>query len=62
MTDQERATLERLADAWNAFCALPIYHPSDADEFMRAIHAAQHIIMARVAVRAEPAFFTAVDA
>jgi len=51
MTDDEVLVVHLLADAWNAFCDLPEEHPSDADEFCRAIHAAQDIVLARPARR-----------
>lgn len=52
MTLEESHVLEKLGEAWNAFIALPPLHPHDADEYMRAIHAAQNIILAREGLRA----------
>lgn len=40
-----------LAAAWNMFLSLPEAHASDRDEFMRAIHAAQNILLAREALK-----------
>lgn len=51
LTAAELGSLDLLADAWNAFFDLPVQHPCDRDEFCRAIHAAQHLIMARPAQR-----------
>jgi hypothetical protein len=53
-TWEERTVLGHLAEAWNLFIAMPQSHPSDKDEFMRAVHAAQNIIASRVAQRADP--------
>jgi len=47
LTDEERAVVDCLADAWNAFVELKPVHPSDNREFEHAIHAAQNIILAR---------------
>lgn len=46
--------LGHLANAWNAFSKLPVQHPNDSDEFLRAIHQAQHIVTTRLARRAYP--------
>lgn len=51
MNPQEEACLGLLVDAWNAFVALPVEHPCEREEFMRAVHAAQHILMARPELR-----------
>jgi hypothetical protein len=52
MTPEEIRVLEALGQAWNDFAALPPLHPHDADEFVRAIHAAQNIVLARAGLRA----------
>jgi hypothetical protein len=54
LTEQERHTLTLTADCWNSWCSLPARDAADNDEFMRAIHAAQHLIALRVARRADP--------
>lgn len=54
LTDAERALLNLLGEAWNQFCLLPAGHPSDASEFKAAIHAAQNIVAARLAMRMNP--------
>ena len=51
MTADEKALVEMLGDAWNGFCDLPEEHPCDADEFCKAIHAAQNIILSRAGRR-----------
>jgi hypothetical protein len=58
LTEQELEILQRTAELWNLFCALPDRHPSDAEEMARDIHSIQHRIMSRLAVRAHPDFFT----
>lgn len=57
LTEEEKITLSLLADANIAFCQLEEYHSSDAREFTEAIHKAQNIIMARLAVREHPEIF-----
>ncbi|WP_165326983.1 hypothetical protein [Stakelama tenebrarum] len=47
LTEQERAVVEKLADAWNAFLVLPIEHGDDQLEFRQAIHAAQDKVLSR---------------
>lgn len=47
LTEQEREVAMRLAAAWDTFCALPVEHPDDTDEFRRAIHAAQAKVLMR---------------
>ena len=57
LTLPEIEIVQQLADTSRAFGNLPDYHPSDRDEFFTAIHAAQHIVMQRLAVRAHPDLF-----
>ena len=52
MTTAERAVVDQLAAAWNAFMALPVEHPMDQDEFCRGIHVLQDKVLARPARRA----------
>ena len=54
---QELEVLNKLAIAFNEFSKLEEYHSSDREEFMSGIHRCQNIVMARIAVRAHPAFF-----
>ncbi len=52
-TDAEIHVLSLLAEAWEAFLALPDHHPVDQPDFSRAINAAQTIVFARPAVAAQ---------
>lgn len=47
LTDDERAVIDALAEAWNRYVTLPIEHDDDQDEFRRAIHAANAKVMMR---------------
>lgn len=51
MTPAERAVVDQLAAAWNAFMQLPVEHPMDQDEFCRGIHVLQDKVLARPARR-----------
>lgn len=52
LTNPERKTLAKLAEAWNLFQTLPgSAHTDDTHDFRKAIHDAQRIIMARPAYR-----------
>lgn len=56
ITEAEKAILDLLAKAWNKFCELPSgshlgAHHLDRPEFMKAIHEAQNIVLARVGMR-----------
>lgn len=53
LTWDEDAVVEALGAAQNLHVALPEIHPADKEEFTRAIHAAQNIILARPAVEAK---------
>lgn len=53
-TVKERLVLARLVQAWNEYLQLPVQHPHDQEEFMRAIHAAQQLIAIRAARRVDP--------
>jgi hypothetical protein len=48
----ELKVVDALAEAWNAFLALPTEHGDEQLEFRLAIHRAQHIILSRPASRA----------
>ena len=54
LSEQELAVLNSLASAFNEFVKLDGHHPSDKEEFKRAIHVAQGIIACRVAKRVDP--------
>lgn len=47
LTWEEREIVNMLANAYNAFCQLPVEHPMDQDEFCRAIHVLQDKVLAR---------------
>lgn len=47
LTEAEREIVDMLANAYNAFCDLPVEHPMDQDEFCRAIHVLQDKVLAR---------------
>lgn len=47
LTPEEQQVMRALAQAWNAFIALPILHEWDQREFMTIIHSAQEIVMSR---------------
>jgi hypothetical protein len=53
-TDAEKHVLNLLADAWNAYLALPVQHPTEQTEFMYGVHRCQDIVAVRVARRADP--------
>jgi len=39
--------VDRLGEAWNDFLALPVYNQDDVDDFRKAIHDAQRIVLSR---------------
>jgi len=47
LTTEETRVVDLLAEAWNAQAGLPVMHPMEQDEFCRAIHAAQALVMSR---------------
>ena len=53
-TDDERQLLEATADVYNAFCSLPVQHPSDHPEFVAALHHLQLLILQRPGQRLMP--------
>jgi hypothetical protein len=53
LTEEERAVVEKLAEAWNLFLQLPEQHPAHNQEMIGKIHDAQRIIYARVVERQE---------
>lgn len=54
LTAQERHIITLTADCYNSWCSLTARNDADNEEFMRAIHRAQHLIALRVARRADP--------
>jgi hypothetical protein len=53
LTNEERAVLDKLKDAWGLFRELPIQHPMHQTEFVHNIHEAQRLVMSRPTARAE---------
>jgi hypothetical protein len=53
-TDGEKLVVRLLAEAWNAYLALPVEHPNEREEFMQGVHRCQDIVAVRVARRADP--------
>ncbi|CQR09268.1 TPA: hypothetical protein ACTR19_001336 [Yersinia enterocolitica] len=51
LSADEQRVAQMLGDAWNQYLKLPIEHPCERDEFCRAIHVCQSIVLARPAVR-----------
>jgi len=59
-TEAERRILTNLGEAANDFARLPMQHPNERNEFVIAIHAAQTMVMARLAQRADATGLTPV--
>lgn len=49
LSPEESDLVRRLGECFFDFTKLLVLHPADEDEFMRAIHAAQNIVLARPA-------------
>jgi hypothetical protein len=49
LSPEEQDLVKKLGECFSDFTKLPVLHPADEDEFMRAIHAAQNIVLARPA-------------
>lgn len=47
----EQKIAQLLGDAWNLYLTLPVEHPMGRDEFCRAIHHCQNMVLARPAIR-----------
>ena len=54
LTDGERAVLDLLAEAWNAYVQLPVQRPTDRQEFAYYVHGCQGLVGLRVARAADP--------
>lgn len=52
LTSKEQMVAQLLGDAWNLYLTLPVEHPMGRDEFCRAIHLCQNMVLARPAIRA----------
>lgn len=53
LTDEERAVLDHLVRAYEAFNRLPVQHSMHQAEFVRGIHECQRLVMSRPVARAE---------
>lgn len=53
LTPEEEEVLELLAEAWNKFVLLPFQQPGEQNEFMRALHEMQRLVLARPVVRSQ---------
>jgi hypothetical protein len=62
LTPDEKAIIDKLADAFNTFYMLENKHPSDVGEFAHHIHILQRHVMARLARRTHPEIFPHYDA
>lgn len=51
LTELEEKIATMLGDVFVEYLKLPVEHPMERDEFCRAIHVCQSIVMARPAVR-----------
>jgi len=47
ITDDEIRITEMLGRAWDEYLMLPVEHPMDRDEFCRAIHVCQSMVLER---------------
>ena len=61
LTHDELAVIDAISDAWALFVALPRRHPMELEEGVRYVHELTRLVMARVAVRAHPTYFRAVE-
>ena len=52
LTAQEADLANLLGEVWNRYIELPVQHPMERDEFCRAVHACQDIVLARCGQRA----------
>jgi len=51
VTSEEEAVVSLLAQAWNAFLALPLEHPCERHDFCNVVHQAQNIVLGRAGRR-----------
>ncbi|SEU02909.1 hypothetical protein [Pseudomonas graminis] len=51
LTDREAFIAGLLGGVWNEYLKLPIEHPMERDEFCRAIHTCQNMVLARAGRR-----------
>ena len=57
MKDQEKQLIDLTCQLWNKFVKFPQQHPCDKDEFCKALHIIQHLIMIRETRRNNPQLF-----
>jgi len=57
MTPEERAVMDNLVKAYNAFTLLPSTHPDHAAEFRRGLHECQSVLIHRIVQRGHPTDF-----
>lgn len=53
LTDGEQKVLDHLADATNAFYALPVQHPSEQPEWAATVHRLLDLVASRPTYRAQ---------
>ncbi len=56
-TDEEKAVVVKLVEAYELWLALPDKTSNEIDDFVGGIHRCQDIIRCRVAKRADPDFW-----
>jgi len=56
----EKEIMDLLSKSYNLFIETPQTHPSDMDDFCKAIHLAQGIIMERIVRRDYPNVFKSI--
>ena len=52
LTEQEAKIARMLGEVWNEYLRLPVEHPMDQQEFCKAIHTCQDMVLARSGRRA----------
>jgi hypothetical protein len=53
LTDKEREVVMLVGRVWDLFSTLPPQHSMEKDEFCRAVHVCQQIVLCRPVVRTE---------
>ena len=61
LNDNEMNVINLLSEAWNEYIKLEHQHPCDKEEFCRALHVCQHLIMIRDIRRQNPELFPIYD-
>lgn len=52
LTEQEARVARLLGDLWNEYLQLPVEHPMEREEFCKAVHVCQDIVLSRCGRRA----------